>query len=68
MKTLLQISLLLVLSAALAVNYYMWEVELHVLPGSESLFEREAFISLCGEPKSQERMQHMLTTNKPLRN
>ena len=30
--------------------------------------EREAFISLCGEPKSQERMQHMLTTNKPLRN
>jgi 3-hydroxyacyl-CoA dehydrogenase len=30
--------------------------------------EREAFISLCGEPKTQERMQHMLTTNKPLRN
>jgi 3-hydroxyacyl-CoA dehydrogenase len=30
--------------------------------------EREAFVSLCGEPKSQERMQHMLTTNKPLRN
>ena len=30
--------------------------------------ECEAFISLCGEPKSQERMQHMLTTNKPLRN
>ncbi len=30
--------------------------------------EREAFISLCGEPKSQERMQHMLTTNKPVRN
>ncbi|MEM7137896.1 MAG: 3-hydroxyacyl-CoA dehydrogenase/enoyl-CoA hydratase family protein [Myxococcota bacterium] len=30
--------------------------------------EREAFISLCGEAKSQERMQHMLTTNKPLRN
>ncbi len=30
--------------------------------------EREAFISLCGEQKSQERMQHMLTTNKPLRN
>ncbi len=30
--------------------------------------EKEAFISLCGEPKSQERMQHMLTTNKPLRN
>jgi 3-hydroxyacyl-CoA dehydrogenase len=30
--------------------------------------EREAFLSLCGEPKSLERMQHMLTTNKPLRN
>jgi 3-hydroxyacyl-CoA dehydrogenase len=30
--------------------------------------ECEAFISLCGEPKSQARMQHMLTTNKPLRN
>ena len=30
--------------------------------------EREVFLSLCGEPKSQERMQHMLTTNKPLRN
>ncbi|MCZ6807857.1 MAG: 3-hydroxyacyl-CoA dehydrogenase/enoyl-CoA hydratase family protein [Deltaproteobacteria bacterium] len=30
--------------------------------------EKEAFVSLCGEPKSQERMQHMLTTNKPLRN
>jgi 3-hydroxyacyl-CoA dehydrogenase len=30
--------------------------------------EREAFLSLCGEPKSQERMQHMLMHNKPLRN
>ncbi|HTE52948.1 MAG TPA: 3-hydroxyacyl-CoA dehydrogenase NAD-binding domain-containing protein [Kofleriaceae bacterium] len=30
--------------------------------------EREAFVSLCGEPKSQERMQHMLMHNKPLRN
>lgn len=30
--------------------------------------EREAFMSLCGEPKTQERMQHMLETNKPLRN
>jgi 3-hydroxyacyl-CoA dehydrogenase len=30
--------------------------------------EREAFISLCGEPKSLERMQHMLMKNKPLRN
>jgi 3-hydroxyacyl-CoA dehydrogenase len=30
--------------------------------------EREAFVSLCGEPKSQERMQHMLMKNQPLRN
>jgi 3-hydroxyacyl-CoA dehydrogenase len=30
--------------------------------------EREAFISLCGEAKSQERMQYMLMNNKPLRN
>ena len=30
--------------------------------------EREAFLSLCGEPKSQERMMYMLQNNKPLRN
>ncbi|MFO0663560.1 MAG: 3-hydroxyacyl-CoA dehydrogenase/enoyl-CoA hydratase family protein [Polyangiaceae bacterium] len=30
--------------------------------------EAEAFVSLCGEPKSQERMQYMLMNNKPLRN
>ncbi|MEM9190667.1 MAG: 3-hydroxyacyl-CoA dehydrogenase/enoyl-CoA hydratase family protein [Myxococcota bacterium] len=30
--------------------------------------EREAFVSLCGEQKSIDRMQHMLTTKKPLRN
>ena len=30
--------------------------------------EREAFVSLCGERKTQERIQHMLTTGKPLRN
>lgn len=30
--------------------------------------EREVFVSLAGEPKSQERMQHMLKTGKPLRN
>jgi 3-hydroxyacyl-CoA dehydrogenase len=30
--------------------------------------EREAFVSLCGEPKSQERMQFMLMNNKILRN
>ncbi|MGC6493552.1 MAG: 3-hydroxyacyl-CoA dehydrogenase/enoyl-CoA hydratase family protein [Myxococcota bacterium] len=30
--------------------------------------EREAFLSLCGEQKSLERIGHMLTKNKPLRN
>jgi 3-hydroxyacyl-CoA dehydrogenase len=30
--------------------------------------EREAFLSLCGEPKTQARIQHMLSTGKPLRN
>jgi 3-hydroxyacyl-CoA dehydrogenase len=30
--------------------------------------EREAFVSLCGEPKTQARMEHMLKTGKPLRN
>lgn len=30
--------------------------------------EREAFVSLCGERKTLERIQHMLNTGKPLRN
>ncbi|MGI6548448.1 MAG: 3-hydroxyacyl-CoA dehydrogenase NAD-binding domain-containing protein [Syntrophomonadales bacterium] len=30
--------------------------------------EREAFVSLCGEAKTQERIAHMLKTGKPLRN
>jgi 3-hydroxyacyl-CoA dehydrogenase len=30
--------------------------------------EREAFLSLCGQPFTQARMQHMLKTGKPLRN
>ena len=30
--------------------------------------EREAFLSLCGQRKTLERIQHMLTTGKPLRN
>lgn len=30
--------------------------------------EREAFLSLCGNAKTQARMQHMLKTGKPLRN
>jgi 3-hydroxyacyl-CoA dehydrogenase len=30
--------------------------------------EREAFLSLCGEQKTMERIQHMLQSGKPLRN
>lgn len=37
--------------------------EQHVLD-----LEREAFVSLCGEEKTRERMQYMLMNNKPLRN
>ncbi len=30
--------------------------------------EREAFVSLCGRPQTQQRIQHMLQKGKPLRN
>jgi 3-hydroxyacyl-CoA dehydrogenase len=30
--------------------------------------EREAFLKLCGEEKTRERMMYMLQNNKPLRN
>ncbi|HEX4446372.1 MAG TPA: 3-hydroxyacyl-CoA dehydrogenase/enoyl-CoA hydratase family protein [Polyangiaceae bacterium] len=41
----------------------------HEVTENEMLeIEREAFLSLCGETKSQERMQYMLMNNKPLRN
>ena len=41
----------------------------HAVTEDEILeLEREAFVSLCGEPLSQARMQHMLQHQKPLRN
>ena len=41
----------------------------HAVTEDELLeLEREAFLSLCGEPLSQARMQYMLQHNKPLRN
>jgi len=46
-------------------------VDGHVAPCTEDKIlelEREAFLSLCGEPLSQARMQYMLQNNKPLRN
>jgi 3-hydroxyacyl-CoA dehydrogenase len=30
--------------------------------------EREAFLSLCGEEKTQARMKHFVETGRPLRN
>jgi 3-hydroxyacyl-CoA dehydrogenase len=30
--------------------------------------ERDAFLSLCGEEKTQARIEHLLRTGKPLRN
>jgi len=40
-----------------------WVEEQYILD-----LEREAFLSLCGEEKTQQRMTHMLQTGKPLRN
>jgi 3-hydroxyacyl-CoA dehydrogenase len=49
----------------------------HVLSGGGKPFaseqelldlEREAFLSLCGQPRTQQRIQHMLKTGKALRN
>ncbi len=40
-----------------------WVPEQYILD-----LEREAFVSLCGEPKTQERIWYMLQNNKPLRN
>jgi 3-hydroxyacyl-CoA dehydrogenase len=40
-----------------------WVEEQYILD-----LEREAFLSLCGEPKTQERMWSLLQTGKPLRN
>jgi 3-hydroxyacyl-CoA dehydrogenase len=40
-----------------------WVSEQYVLD-----LEREAFVSLCGEKRTQERIAHMLKTGKPLRN
>ncbi|MCL6446754.1 MAG: enoyl-CoA hydratase/isomerase family protein [Armatimonadetes bacterium] len=45
-----------------------------VTPGTEATeqnlldLEREGFLSLLGEPKTRERIRHMLATGKPLRN
>ncbi len=40
-----------------------WVTEQYLLD-----LEREAFVQLCMQPKTQQRMAHILKTNKPLRN
>jgi 3-hydroxyacyl-CoA dehydrogenase len=44
-----------------AADTFVSEARFHEL-------EQEAFLSLCGEQKTLERIQYMLTNNKPLRN
>ncbi len=45
------------------LNHTSYVSEQHLLD-----LEREAFLSLCGEPKTQQRIAGMLKTGKPLRN
>ena len=45
------------------MNHRAYVSEQHLLD-----LEREAFVSLCGERKTQERIAAMLKTGKPLRN
>jgi 3-hydroxyacyl-CoA dehydrogenase len=45
------------------LNHHSYVSEQYLLD-----LEREAFLSLCGEPKTQQRIAHMLKTGKPLRN
>jgi 3-hydroxyacyl-CoA dehydrogenase len=45
------------------LNHQTYVSEQHLLD-----LEREAFLSLCGERKTQERIAYMLKTGKPLRN
>jgi 3-hydroxyacyl-CoA dehydrogenase len=46
-----------------AVTAPTWVSEQHILD-----LEREAFVELCSQPKTQERIKYMLETGKPLRN
>jgi 3-hydroxyacyl-CoA dehydrogenase len=45
------------------VNANTWVTEQYLLD-----LEREVFVELCMQPKTQQRMAHMLKTGKPLRN
>jgi 3-hydroxyacyl-CoA dehydrogenase len=45
------------------ISQPQWVDEQYILD-----LEREGFLSLCGEPKTQERIWHFLQKGKPLRN
>lgn len=61
-------------------DYYLFSKVLYIMAGGNITrgtmineqylldVEREVFVSLCGEPKTQERMKYMLTKGKLLRN
>ena len=51
------------LSLALAITLWAFVTEEEILA-----LEREAFLSLCGEKKTQDRIMYLLNTGKPLRN
>ena len=45
------------------ISQPQWVEEQYILD-----LERESFLSLCGEEKTQKRIWHFLDTGKPLRN
>jgi 3-hydroxyacyl-CoA dehydrogenase len=61
-------------------DYVIGEKLAHIISGGRGVgeplvseqhlldLEREAFLSLCGMPKTQARIQYMLKNGKPLRN
>ena len=49
--------------AAATLSAPQWVSEQYILD-----LEREAFMSLMGEPKTHERIMYMVQTGKPLRN
>lgn len=53
-----------------AVSKGFLSADTHVVMQKERLLEleREGFLSLCGEEKTRQRIEYMLTKGKPLRN
>jgi len=59
-----------VIAKKLAMVLTGGDVDLNTLVTEDYMLEleREAFMSLCGEAKTQARMKHMVETGRPLRN